>query len=149
MVGTVEAPQRRLVFRHPLLIRVSHWLNAIALTILLFSGLQIFNAHPALYWGQISNFDHPFVSLFGEQDNSGRIVKGVTQIGPWRFNTTGLFGASYDDGQLAARPGPLRRLPRSRFAPQSRRPRQQSADAAVAHDQCFAPVETGTCLRES
>jgi len=27
----------------------------------------------------------------------------VTQIGHWHFNTTGLFGASYESGQLAAR----------------------------------------------
>jgi cytochrome b subunit of formate dehydrogenase len=31
-----------------------HWLNVIALTILLMSGLAIFNAHPALYWGKSS-----------------------------------------------------------------------------------------------
>jgi thiosulfate reductase cytochrome b subunit len=28
-----------------------HWVNAIAMLLLLMSGLQIFNAHPALYWG--------------------------------------------------------------------------------------------------
>jgi len=95
--------KRELFYRHTGMVRALHWINALCLLVMLMSGLQIFNAHPALYWGQISNFDHPFVSLFGEQDNAGHIVKGVTQIGHWQFNTTGLFGASYEDGQLTAR----------------------------------------------
>jgi len=33
------------------------------MTVLLMSGLQIFNAHPALYWGNASNFDNPLVAI--------------------------------------------------------------------------------------
>lgn len=40
--------------RHALTVRVTHWINAIALILLLMSGLQIFNAHPSLYWGKSS-----------------------------------------------------------------------------------------------
>jgi thiosulfate reductase cytochrome b subunit len=40
--------------RHPLAVRVTHWINVVALTLLLMSGLQIFNAHPNLYWGDSS-----------------------------------------------------------------------------------------------
>ncbi len=40
--------------RHTLAVRVMHWVNVFALLILLMSGLQIFNAHPALYWGKSS-----------------------------------------------------------------------------------------------
>ena len=40
--------------RHRLPIRVMHWVNALALALLLMSGLQIFNAHPRLYWGKSS-----------------------------------------------------------------------------------------------
>jgi thiosulfate reductase cytochrome b subunit len=40
--------------RHTLAIRVTHWISVIALTVLLMSGLQIFNAHPSLYWGKSS-----------------------------------------------------------------------------------------------
>lgn len=43
--------------RHTLVIRLTHWINVIALTVLLMSGLQIFNAHPSLYWGQSSYTD--------------------------------------------------------------------------------------------
>jgi thiosulfate reductase cytochrome b subunit len=40
--------------RHTLMVRVTHWINVIALTVLLMSGLQILNAHPSLYWGKSS-----------------------------------------------------------------------------------------------
>ena len=38
--------------RHSLGTRLWHWVNALALFILFFSGLNISNAHPQLYWGQ-------------------------------------------------------------------------------------------------
>jgi thiosulfate reductase cytochrome b subunit len=40
-----------VVYRHRLPVRIMHWVNVVCLVILLGSGLQIFNAHPALYWG--------------------------------------------------------------------------------------------------
>ncbi|HUR90526.1 MAG TPA: cytochrome b/b6 domain-containing protein [Ramlibacter sp.] len=43
-----------LIYRHRLPVRVMHWINVICIVILLGSGLQIFNAHPALYWGHDS-----------------------------------------------------------------------------------------------
>src|ERR1700749_4807995 len=89
-------------FRHPLLIRVTHWLNAEILFGMLLSGLQIFNAHPALYWGKSADFDHPILSMmaYGHDDT---VTQGITQIGPWKFDTTGVLGASKADGQLVAR----------------------------------------------
>ena len=41
-----------LVRRHRLSTRLWHWANALALFIMLMSGLMIFNAHPRLYWGE-------------------------------------------------------------------------------------------------
>jgi thiosulfate reductase cytochrome b subunit len=41
-----------LVRRHRLSTRLWHWANALALLIMLMSGLMIFNAHPRLYWGE-------------------------------------------------------------------------------------------------
>jgi len=29
-----------------------HWVNALCVFLVLMSGLQIFNAHPRLYWGK-------------------------------------------------------------------------------------------------
>jgi thiosulfate reductase cytochrome b subunit len=93
-------------YRHTLLVRITHWLNAGILLVMLMSGLQIFNATPALYWGKQSNFAHPLASFGALQNSNGDIVKGVTQIGSWRFDTTGLLGASKVDGQLAGRAFP-------------------------------------------
>ena len=90
-------------YRHALIVRITHWLNAGILLVMLMSGLQIFNATPALYWGKQSNFAHPLVFFGAMQNADGDIVKGITQIGPWRFDTTGFLGASRVDGVLAAR----------------------------------------------
>lgn len=49
--------------RHAGVVRVTHWINVFCFTLLLMSGLQIFNAHPALYVGQGSNFAHPTLAL--------------------------------------------------------------------------------------
>jgi thiosulfate reductase cytochrome b subunit len=43
-----------VIYRHRLPVRVMHWINVVCIVILLGSGLQIFNAHPALYWGHDS-----------------------------------------------------------------------------------------------
>jgi thiosulfate reductase cytochrome b subunit len=40
-----------VIYRHRLPVRIMHWINVVCLFVLLGSGLQIFNAHPALYWG--------------------------------------------------------------------------------------------------
>jgi cytochrome b subunit of formate dehydrogenase len=58
----------RLIYRHRLWVRLTHWINVVCMTVLLMSGLQIFNAHPALYWGNASNFDHPLVAIGGFPD---------------------------------------------------------------------------------
>ena len=34
-----------VIFRHALVVRVTHWVNVLCLLVLLMSGLQIFNAH--------------------------------------------------------------------------------------------------------
>ena len=89
-------------FRHPLFVRITHWTNVIVLTVMLMSGLQIFNAHSALYWGNQSDFDHPLLSMTAQQNDDGSL-KGVTQIGHWQFDTTGWLGASQVNGQWAVR----------------------------------------------
>jgi len=87
-----------LVYRHGAVTRVTHWINVVALTLLLMSGLNIFGAHPALYWGQKSTFAHPWVSI-GAEDKGDRMI-GVTQIGSAKFDTTGVLGYS---GKVGAR----------------------------------------------
>lgn len=85
-------PPDTFVYRHRLPVRLMHWINVLCLTILLMSGLQIFNAHPALYWGKDSNFAQPWLAIGAEQ-RQGRLV-GVTSIAGHRFTTDGVLGVS-------------------------------------------------------
>ena len=52
--GELTGMDPKIYRRHAGLVRLTHWINAIALVLLLMSGLQIFNAHPSLYWGESS-----------------------------------------------------------------------------------------------
>jgi thiosulfate reductase cytochrome b subunit len=93
--------RRELVFRHALVVRVTHWINLLCMTALLASGLQIFNAHPALYWGARSDFEHPVLALDAVQQ--GNEVRGVTRVLGASFDTTGWLGASVEDGDMTPR----------------------------------------------
>jgi thiosulfate reductase cytochrome b subunit len=53
----------RVVLRHSALTRICHWINAVCFFALLMSGLQIFNAHPTLNFGQTTDFARPLLSL--------------------------------------------------------------------------------------
>ena len=77
----------RLIYRHRLATRLWHWLNAVAITVLLMSGLMIFNAHPRLYWGQAgSNPDPAWLEI--RADAQG----GYLKLGDRRWNTDGVLG---------------------------------------------------------
>lgn len=53
-----------LVKRHRISTRIWHWVNAVAIIVMLMSGLMISNAHPHLYWGQYgANLDKPWFSI--------------------------------------------------------------------------------------
>ncbi|MFZ3178507.1 MAG: cytochrome b/b6 domain-containing protein [Methylovirgula sp.] len=93
----LESPsiaKRVAVRRHGVIVRITHWVNALVWVFLLLSGLQIFNAHPALYFGQQSNFSHPFLVMGAANDNPAR---GMTSIAGYSFDTTGWLGVSYDE----------------------------------------------------
>src|SRR5215470_20437254 len=82
-----------LYYRHTLPVRVMHWINVLALTILLLSGLNIFSAHPALYWGKSSYTGRgPVFQIGAREDDAGNPV-GVTRIFEHDFVTTGVLGA--------------------------------------------------------
>ncbi len=92
---------QRLTRRHTLLVRVTHWINVGCVTFLLMSGLQIFNAHPALYIGQKSDFGAPILKMSARNSPSGPV--GETEILGATFDTTGILGLSTTDGRLQAR----------------------------------------------
>jgi thiosulfate reductase cytochrome b subunit len=80
------------IYRHALPVRLGHWLNVLCLFILIMSGLQIFNAHPALYWGDRSDRERPLLSIQAVKTDDG--IKGVTTILGHQFDTTGVLGYS-------------------------------------------------------
>ena len=86
-----------LVYRHNRVTRLSHWLNALALLILFMSGLQIFNAHPHLYWGNTSEPDAAFLSI-GAANEDGE-QRGYLQLYGRQIDTTGYLGVQ--QGALA------------------------------------------------
>ncbi len=100
-----SAASRPLVYRHRLPVRIMHWINVVCLVVLLMSGLQIFNAHPALYWGEDSR-DSTRVMQITQKKANGEL-HGVTRLGRAEFDTTGVLGASRaPDGRYAARAFP-------------------------------------------
>lgn len=82
----------RLAYRHSLTVRIAHWLVAAAVAILLMSGLQILNAHPAFYWGHKSKFSSPVAAVTIGTRDEHRV--GITEILGHRFQTTGVLGLS-------------------------------------------------------
>jgi thiosulfate reductase cytochrome b subunit len=85
---------RLLVDRHTPVTRVTHWINLLCVAVLLMSGLQIFNAHPALYWGQFgADADRPLFKI-GADDSAGGPPAGFARIGSSTFKTTGILGVS-------------------------------------------------------
>ena len=97
----------RLYYRHTLPVRIMHWINVIALTIIFMSGLMIFNAHPNLYWGKSSYSGRPPILEIGARDGGDTGAIGYTKIFGHEFNTTGVLGLSREpNGRLAARAFP-------------------------------------------
>ena len=97
------APAQR-IYRHRLPVRVMHWINVLSLTLLLMSGLNIFNAHPALYWGKESTFASPWLAIRAQQTPAGPV--GVTQFAGREWRTTGVLGLSEVEGQTQSRAFP-------------------------------------------
>lgn len=104
--STEAKPRGRLIYRQNRWTRLTHWTWAACLFFLLFSGLQIFNAHPKLYIGKESGFayDNAILSIGAVQENG--TAKGVTTIFGAEFNTTGLFGLSGPQDNLQFRAFP-------------------------------------------
>src|SRR5215472_10346469 len=96
-----------LYYRHRLPVRIMHWINVVALTLLFLSGLNIFSAHPALYWGKSSYTGRaPVLQITAQQTADDEII-GVTRVLGREFETTGVLGASSGpDGETIARTFP-------------------------------------------
>jgi len=85
--------KREVIRRHRLSVRITHWINVLVVALLLMSGLNIFNAHPALYWGQKgADFDPPWLEMT-VANQAGRPA-GVTRLAGVSLDTTGVLGFS-------------------------------------------------------
>jgi thiosulfate reductase cytochrome b subunit len=90
----VPRSRRLLVSRHTRITRLTHWINLLCVTALLMSGLQIFMAHPALYWGQFgADADWPAFEI-GTHESGDGLQVGFARIGSATFETTGILGVS-------------------------------------------------------
>jgi thiosulfate reductase cytochrome b subunit len=98
--GAGTAP--RLYLRHALPVRIMHWINVVALALMFMSGLQIFNSHPALYWGASSYTGRPPWLEIGARERPGGGPIGYTRIAGREFETTGVLGLSTDEGRMYA-----------------------------------------------
>lgn len=97
------------IYRHPLAVRLFHWINALCFVILLMSGLQIFNAYSRLHWGDVG-YDGGDVQGMGDHQLTGRGLPAIfeitgtgtmedptswVQIGSHRIYTTGFLGVPH------------------------------------------------------
>ena len=110
------------MYRHSLATRLTHWLNAACVFVVLMSGLQIFNAHPRLYWGKAgANTDHAALEITAKDAADGD-QRGIVRIGSHEFDSTGFLGLSEDDGELTDRAFPgWATIPSSRYLAAGRR----------------------------
>ncbi len=70
----MDREQHVELHRHHWFVRLTHWVNAVALTIMVGSGLQIFNAYPAFKRRGASFCCYPF---------SGKSIPGWATFGGW------------------------------------------------------------------
>ena len=101
----VQYPRTIFIRRHSVVTRLTHWLNVLCLSFLLLSGLQIFNAHPELYWGHYGANGDPAVLTVGS-DNDRDTPRGFVRVAGLQIPTTGILGVSNVDGKPTARAFP-------------------------------------------
>jgi thiosulfate reductase cytochrome b subunit len=85
-----------VVLRHSGATRILHWINALSVFMVLMSGLQIFNAHPRLHWGNYGADSDPAVLIMGAQHTADHQLVGVVLVGRTQLTTTGVLGVSAD-----------------------------------------------------
>jgi len=84
---------------------MTHWINVLCFSIMLMSGLQIFNAHPRLYWGKYgADTDHAFIVIGSHKQVDG--LHGFFRIGSLSIGTTGILGASKEGNAFVPRAFP-------------------------------------------
>jgi thiosulfate reductase cytochrome b subunit len=91
-----EPARQQAVYRHSLTVRLTHWVSALALLVLIMSGLQIFNAAPYLDASDNSNPARRVLAFDAGTLPDGKPV-GHTIVFGHKFTTTHVLGFG-DDG---------------------------------------------------
>ncbi|MEQ8314772.1 MAG: cytochrome b/b6 domain-containing protein [Gammaproteobacteria bacterium] len=83
--------QQGSYLRFPLATRVLHWVAAISVFVLLWSGMMVFNIHPRLYWGEVGYFGAPAVAeLVGDTATEPPQIQ--LRVGSLSMDVTGIMG---------------------------------------------------------
>jgi len=101
--------KREVLYRHSVVVRVTHWIGVLCVSLLLMSGLRLFNYHPALYWGNVGYGGiSAFLAIGSRIDPASRTPVGFVRIAGREFVTTGVLGVSYDSdrGRMVPRAFP-------------------------------------------
>jgi thiosulfate reductase cytochrome b subunit len=85
-------------YRHPLPVRLWHWLNAVAIAVLLLTGLLLFDIHPRLYWGDDGHVGMPAFFSISAADRNSPVLQTELQIGSHHWDVSGMLGLAVDDG---------------------------------------------------
>jgi thiosulfate reductase cytochrome b subunit len=101
--GSVGALRER-IYRHPLVVRLWHWLTAATVAGLLFTGFNILNVHPRLYWGEVGNaHTMPIIALESTETGGPRPgthpAPTALRVGARRWDVTGHLGTVLDAGE--------------------------------------------------
>lgn len=92
------------VYRHPLSVRLWHWVTATAVAGLLFTGFNILNIHPRLYWGEVGNAHTNAIIALESTEPGGPLTAThpaptAFRVGSHRWNVTGHLGVVVDAGE--------------------------------------------------
>lgn len=97
------SPGGRVVYRHSIATRVTHWFVTLAIVVLVMSGLQIFNAAPYLDASGVTNPAHRVLEMSAHRDPATGNPVGTTTLFGHTFTTTNVLGYA-DDGQGGTSP---------------------------------------------
>jgi thiosulfate reductase cytochrome b subunit len=96
-IGKADEKPGRVVYRHSIVTRTTHWAGFIAILVLVMSGLQIFNAAPYLDASDKSDPARRVLDIGADQAPGGAQA-GYVKLGGLKITTTHLLGVT-DDGQ--------------------------------------------------
>jgi len=91
------------IVRHPVAVRLWHWITALCVFAMLYTGFVILNVHPRLYWGEVGNATMPAIfaveSATTPPDTKTRPSPAILRVGSFTWDVTGYMGVSLAGGE--------------------------------------------------